>query len=63
MSIVYEYVACLLVASCSGTLLFTLSTMCVLLWTAGQTTWRRSRELAPIPTRLMARWTAGLHLP
>ena len=50
MSIVYEYAACLLVALCSGTLLFTLSAMGVMLWTAGGITWRWSRELAPVRT-------------
>ena len=63
MSIFYEYAACSLVALCGGTLLFTLSAMCVMLWVAVSVTWRWSRELAPIPNRLMARWTSELHLP
>jgi hypothetical protein len=63
MSIVYEYAACLLVALCNRTLLFTLSAMCVMLWTAGGITWRWSRELAPIPDRLMARLTAEPRVP
>jgi hypothetical protein len=63
MSLVYEYAACLVLALFSGTLLFTLSSMCVMVWTAGLITWRWSRELAPIPNRLMAKWTAEIHLP
>ena len=35
MSIAYEFAACLLVALCGGTLLFTLSAMCVMVWMAG----------------------------
>jgi hypothetical protein len=63
MSIVYEYATCSLVALCGGTLLFTLSTMSVMLWTVGKLTWRWSRELAPIPNRLLASWTSEIHLP
>jgi hypothetical protein len=37
--------------------------MCVMLWTAGGITWRWSRELAPIPDRLMARLTAEPRVP
>jgi len=63
MSIVYEYAACLLVALCSGTLLFTLSAMCVMLWTTGGITWQWSRELAPVTNRLVARLTAEPRVP
>jgi hypothetical protein len=63
MSIAYEYAACLLVALCSGTLLFTLSAMGVMLWTASCIIWRRSRELATVPNRLLARWTAEIRVP
>jgi hypothetical protein len=63
MSIAYEYAACLLVVLCSGTLLFTLTAMGVLLWTASYTIWRRSRELAGVHDQLLARWTAEVRLP
>jgi hypothetical protein len=63
MSIAYEFAACLLVALCGGTLLFTLCAMCVMVWMAGAATWRWSRELAPTPNRLMARWMAEPRLP
>jgi hypothetical protein len=63
MSMVYEDAACLLLALCSGTLQFTLSAMCVMLGTAGGIAWRRSRELARIPDRLMARLTAEPRVP
>jgi hypothetical protein len=63
MSIAYEYAACLLVVLCSGTMLFTLSAMGIMLWMAGGIAWRWARELTPIPNRLMARWTSELHLP
>ena len=63
MSIVYEYAACLLVVMGSGTLLFALSAMGVMLWTAGGITWRWSRELAPVVNHLAARRTAEPHVP
>ena len=56
MSIVYDYAACLVVALFSGTLLFTLCAMGMMLWTAGATTLRWSRELAPVPIRPVASW-------
>jgi hypothetical protein len=63
MFIVYEYAACLLVALFSGSLLFTLSAMGVMLWTAGGITWRWSRELVPVSIRPMARWTPEPRVP
>jgi hypothetical protein len=56
--IMSEYAACLLVALIGGTFLFTASAMCVMFWSAGGITWRRWRDLASIPYRLMGRWTA-----
>jgi hypothetical protein len=56
MSIIYDYAACLVVALFSGTLLFTLSAMGVMLWTAGENTLRWSRELVPVPIRTVSRW-------
>lgn len=56
--VTFEYAACLLVALISGTFLFTLSAMCVILWEAGGMTWRWWRELASRPGRLMGKWTA-----
>jgi len=63
MSIAYEYAACLLVALCSGTLLFTLSAMGVMLWTASCIIWRRTRELAIVPSHLLVRRTVEVRLP
>jgi hypothetical protein len=63
MSIVYEYAGCSLVALCGGTLLFALSAMGVIIWLAVGTTFRWTRELAPIPNRLMAKWSSELHRP
>ena len=63
MSIAYEYAACLLVALCSGTLLFTLSAMGVMIWTASCIIWRRTRELATVRNQLLAKWTAEVRLP
>jgi hypothetical protein len=58
LMIISEYVACLLAALISGTLLFTVGAMCVTLWAAGGITWRWWRELALVPIGLPARWTA-----
>ena len=63
MSIAYEYAACLLVALCSGTLLFTLSAMGVMFWTASYSIWRRTRELATVRNQLSARQTADVRVP
>jgi len=62
MSIVYEYAACLLVALFSGTLLLTLSAMCVMAWMAGAAMWRWSRELALRPIRLLTSRTADVRV-
>ena len=56
--ITFEYATCLLVALISGTFLFTLSAMCVMLWEAGGISWRWWRDLASRPNWLMGRWTA-----
>ena len=62
MLVVYEYAACLLVALCSGTLLFTVSAMGLMLWTAGSITWRNSREMTVIPNRLLTSRTADVRM-
>lgn len=49
MFIICEYAACLLAALLSGTVLFTLSAMGVMLWAAAGMTWRWGRELATVP--------------
>ncbi|MGA2982322.1 MAG: hypothetical protein ABSG32_00825 [Terriglobia bacterium] len=56
--IIYEYAACLLAALFGGTLLFTFTAMCVMLWEAGGITRRWWRELGSLPQWLMGRWTA-----
>jgi hypothetical protein len=61
--IVYEYAACLVVASISGTLLFTVTSTCVMLWGAGGITWQWWRELASVPHWRMERWTAEHRVP
>jgi hypothetical protein len=53
--IIYEYAACLLAALIGGTILFTATAMCVMLWEAGGITWRRWRE----PLALGANWLMG----
>lgn len=63
MSIAYEYAACLLVALCSGTLLFTLSAMGVMLWAASCIIWRHTRELATVRNQLLVRRTAEVRVP
>jgi len=61
--ILYEYAACLLAALIGGTLLFTLSAMCVMLWGAGGVTWRWWRELASRPNWLTGKWTDEPRVP
>jgi hypothetical protein len=62
--IIYEYAACLLVALIGGTLLFTATAMCVVLWEAGGITWRRWREpLAPGANWLTGKWTDEPRVP
>jgi hypothetical protein len=56
--IVCEYAACLVAALIGGTLLFTVTATCVMLWGAGGITWRRWRERASVPIWLMGRRTA-----
>ena len=59
----YEYAACLVVASISGTLLFTVTATCVMLWCAGGITWQWWRELASVPNGRMRRWTDEPRVP
>jgi hypothetical protein len=56
--IMFEYAACLLVALIGGSFLFTVSAMCVMLWSAGGVTWRWWRELASRPN-----WLTGRRMP
>jgi hypothetical protein len=63
MSVIWDYAACLVVALFSGTLLFTLSAMGVMLWTGLVITWRRSRELVPVMIRTEASWTPEPRVP
>jgi hypothetical protein len=63
MPTVYEYAVCLLVALGSGTLLFTLGAMGVMLWTAGGITWRWSRELALAPSKPLVRLPEVIRAP
>lgn len=52
----YDYAACLLAAFIGGTLFFTVTAMCVMLWSAGGVTWRWWRDLATVPKWLTRRW-------
>jgi hypothetical protein len=54
--IMYEYATCLLVALIGGTFLFTVSAMCVMLWSAGGITWGWWRELASRANWLTGKW-------
>lgn len=63
MFIMFEYATCLLVALIGGTFLFTVSAMCVMLWSAGGATWRWWRELASRPHGLLGRWLAEPRVP
>ena len=64
MFIIYECGACLLAALIGGTLLFTATALCVMLWEAGGITWRRWREpLAPGANWLTGKWTDEPRVP
>jgi hypothetical protein len=58
MFIIYECVACFLVALVGGTLLFTAGVICVMLVEAGGIAWRKWPDLTQRATWLMGRWTA-----
>ena len=50
MFIISEYAACLLVVVIGGTLLFTASAVCIMLWEAGGMMWRWWRQPSSRPS-------------